>query len=72
MNSMGQQESPISAPPRPLPWGRLDKSMSPRVGDFAQKNYPLPNYPGKGGPQGTLDKAITAILNTILKQVKTC
>ena len=25
--------------------GVLDKSMSPRVGDFAQKSYPRPNYP---------------------------
>ena len=33
--------------------GRLDKSMSPRVGDFAQKSYPRPNYSGGGGgPSG--------------------
>ena len=37
--------------PHPDLWGRLDKIMSPRVGDLAQKNYPRPNYPG-GRPLG--------------------
>ena len=39
-------------------WGQLDKSMSPRVGDFAQKSYPQPNYPGGGTLRATLDRPI--------------
>ena len=35
MNSMGQQESPTQCT-----WGRVDKSMSLRVGDLAQKVIP--------------------------------
>ena len=38
--------------PHPEPLGRLDKSMSLRVGDFAQENYPPPKYPRGGGPSG--------------------
>ena len=35
----------------PLPPGKLDNNLSPRVGDFAQKNYPRPKLPG-GDPRG--------------------
>ena len=35
----------------PLPLGKLDNNLSPRVGDFAQKNHPRPNLPG-GDPRG--------------------
>ena len=31
--------------------GKLDNNLSPRVGDFAQKNHPRPKLPG-GGPSG--------------------
>ena len=31
--------------------GKLDNNLSPRVGDFAQKNHPRPNLPG-GDPRG--------------------
>ena len=48
INPMGQQESPTQCP-TPTTGGRLDKSVSPRVGDFAQKGYPRPNYAGGGG-----------------------
>ena len=33
------------------PLGKLDNNLSPRVGDFAQKNHPRPKLPG-GGPSG--------------------
>ena len=59
MNSMGQQESLTQCPP-PDPWGQLDKSVSPRVGDFAQKNYPPPNYPGGGTLGVTLNITVKA------------
>ena len=37
----------------PLPLGKLDNNLSPRVGDFAQKNHPRPKLPGGGGdPRG--------------------
>ena len=51
MNSMGQQESPLSAPPDP--WGRLNKSVSEGRGFRAKKLSPL-DYPGGGGgnPRG--------------------
>ena len=46
--------------PHPDPQGRLDKSMSPRIGDFAQKITSHVIIPG-GGPSGvTLDRAITS------------
>ena len=35
----------------PLPLGKLDNNLSPRVGDFAQKSHPRPKLPG-GGPSG--------------------
>ena len=36
----------------PLPLGKLDNNLSPRVGDFAQKNHPRPKLPGGGDPRG--------------------
>ena len=36
----------------PLPLGKLDNNLSPRVGDFAQKNHPRPKLAGGGGPSG--------------------
>ena len=51
MSSMGQHESPTQCP-TPTPWRRLDKSMSPRVGDFAQKIIPHLIIPGGGGGGG--------------------
>ena len=34
------------------PLGKLDNNLSPRVGDFAQKNHPRPKLPGGGDPRG--------------------
>ena len=53
----GATRIPYSVP-HPDPWGRLDKSMSPGVENFAQKNYPPPKYPG-GTIGVALNKAIT-------------
>ena len=35
----------------PLPLGKLDNNLSPRVGDFAPKNHSQPKLPG-GDPRG--------------------
>ena len=48
------------------PKDRLDKSMSPRVGDFAQKSYPRPNYPGRDS-RITLDSPIIRQFETQIK-----
>ena len=50
MNSVGQQEPHTVSHPEPQ--GRLDKSMSPRVGDFAQRIIPHLIIPGEGDPRG--------------------
>ena len=42
----------------PLPLGKLD-NLSPRVGDFAQKNNPRPKLPGGGTLGDTLDTSIS-------------
>ena len=41
-------KGPLSIAP---PLGKLDNNLSPRVGDFAQKNHPRPKLPG-GDPRG--------------------
>ena len=38
--------------------GKLDNNLSPRVGDFAQKNHPRPKLPGGGTLGDTLDTSI--------------
>ena len=40
MNSMGQQESPLSEPPRPL--GSIRQICVSEGRDFGQESYPLP------------------------------
>ena len=40
--------------------GKLDNNLSPRVGDFAQKNHPRPKLPGGGTLGDTLDTSIIA------------
>ena len=42
----------------PLPLGKLDNDLFPRVGDFAQKNHPRPKLPGGGTLEDTLDASI--------------
>ena len=39
--------------------GKLDNNLSPRVGDFAQKNHPRPKLPGGGTLGDTLDTSIS-------------
>ena len=56
MNPMGQQESPAHAVLHPL--GSIRQILSPRGGDFAQKSYPRPKYPGVGDTGVTLDRPI--------------
>ena len=40
------------APTITQPLGKLDNNLSPRVGDFAQKNHSRPKLPGGGDPRG--------------------
>ena len=55
---MGQQESPLIAPPRPL--GSIRQIYVSEGRGFRTKNYPLLTYLGGGGTLGvTLDRAIT-------------
>ena len=50
----------------PLPLGKLDNNLSPRVGDFAQKNHPTPKLPGGGGTLGdTLDTSIRTTIRNL-------
>ena len=60
----GATRIPYSVP-HPHPQDRLDKSMSPRVGDFAQKIIPHLIIPG-GTLKVTLDRAIARQKSTVL------
>ena len=53
--------------PHPYPWGRLDKSVSPRVGDVVQKSYPRPNY-----PEGSLGLHLIDPLQPPANQFSSC
>ena len=60
-NQSFRMKKPLPIAP-PLPLGKLDNNLSPRVGDFAQKNHPRSKLPG-----GTLGDTLGDTLDTSIK-----